>query len=222
MKNRTLKVSPLAVVLATALLVVASSVSANYFLGKSARTIDPHVMMEGESPAGEKAARDMDYRRRVVVTAMGGEVARTADRVAEAEALAVATSLYAATEQIKRRTPETVGDLLSGVSSQDLLPPGISLTRTEGALVSDHGSLFVRYRPVPLAIEVVALGREPKDGPAILVRVPDDNAKEGASLFLATRVSDVSIPQAFAPASAVIAEGWSPESFRGVNNSTFK
>ena len=47
-----------------------------------------------------------------------------------------------------------------------------------------HGSLFVRYRPAPLAIEVVALGREQRDGPAILVRVPDDNSKEGgASLF---------------------------------------
>jgi hypothetical protein len=152
-----------------------------------------------------------------VVTAIDGEASRTADRAGEAEAVALAVSLYAATEQIKGRTPRTADDLLAGVAAQNLLPPGLTITKAEGAIASDHGNLFVRYRPVPLAIEVLALGREPGDGPALLVRVPDDNTKDGgASLFMANRISDVNIPPAFAPNSEVISAGWSLEPLRSL------
>ena len=211
------KISPLTVVVVTAILVVVSSVVANHFLGKSTRTIDPRVTMETRSSAGEQALRESEARSKVIVTAIDGEVSRTADRVSEAKALAIATSLYAATEQIKGRTPRTADDLLAGVAAQNLLPPGLTIAKAEGAIVSDHGNLFVRYRPVPLGIEVLALGREARDGPALLVRVPDDNTKDGgASLFMATRISDVNIPPAFAPDSEVISAGWSLEPLRSL------
>src|SRR5215470_12790092 len=115
--------SPLSVVCLTAILVVASSAIANHFLGKSSRAIDPRVTMEGGRGVEEKESKDKESRRRVVVTAMDGEVARTADRAGEAQAVAIATSLYAASEQIKGRTPRTANDLLAGVVSQNLLPP---------------------------------------------------------------------------------------------------
>ncbi|HKQ05591.1 MAG TPA: hypothetical protein VJ464_10695 [Blastocatellia bacterium] len=217
MRSIIARISPLTVVCATAILVVASSAIANHFLGKRTRAIDPRVTMEGSRSAEEKESKDKEVRRRVVVTAMDGEVARTANRAGEAQAVAIATSLYAATEQIKGRTPRTVNDLLAGVVSQNLLPPGLALTQGEGAMASAHSNLFVRYRPVPLAIEVLALGREPRDGPALLVRVPDDNAKDGgASLFMATRIRDVNLPPAFAPASEVISAGWSLEPLRSL------
>jgi hypothetical protein len=215
MRKMIPRISPLTIVCATAVLVVASSAIANHFLGKSTRAIDPHVMVEAGRGTEEKASRDKELRRRVVITAMDGEVARMADRVGEAQALAIATSLYAAAEQIKGRTPRTADDLLAGVAAQNLLPPGLTLTQGEGTIASAHSNLFVRYRPMPLAIEVLALGREPSDGPALLVRVPDDNLKDGgASLFMATRIHDVNIPAAFAPASEVISAGWSLEAFR--------
>jgi hypothetical protein len=217
MRKISFKISPLTVVCATAILVVASSAIANHFLGKSSRAIDPRVTMEGGRSSDEAAAQGKDTSRRVVVTAIDGEVARTADRTSEAQALAIATSLYAASEQIKGRTPRTADDLLAGVASQNLLPPGLTLTQGEGALASAHSNLFVRYRPVPLAIEVLALGHEPRDGPALLVRVPDDHMKDGgASVFMATRIRDVNIPLAFAPASEVISAGWSPEPLRSL------
>ena len=217
MKRILAKISPLTVICATAILVVASSITANHFLGKRTRTIDPRVTMEGGRSAEEREAKDKESRQRVIVTAMDGEVARTADRASETQALAIATSLYAASEQIKGRTPRTANDLLAGVASQNLLPPGLTLTQGEGAIASVHSNLFVRYRPVPLAIEILALGREPRDGPALLVRVPDDNAKDGgASLFMATRIHDVTIPQAFAPASEIILAGWSLEPIRSL------
>jgi hypothetical protein len=212
MKSIIARISPLTVVCATAILVVASSAIANHFLSKSTRAIDPRVTMEGGRSDETKESKDKELRRRVVVTAMDGEVARTADRAGEAQALAIATSLYAATEQIKGRTPRTADDLLAGVAAQNLLPPGLTLTQGEGAMVSAQSNLFVRYRPVPLAIEVLALGREPRDGPALLVRLPDDSAKDGgASLFMATRIRDVNVPPAFSPAAEVISAGWSLE-----------
>lgn len=198
-------------------MVVASSVIANYFLGKQSRTIDPHVTMDGKNDSGKQLIKETEVRRKIIVAATDGEVARTADRVGEAEALALATSLYAATEQLKARTPRTADALLAGVVAESLLPPGLCLTDGEGALTSDHSSLFVRYRVAPLGVEVVSLGRELRDGPAILVRVPDENAKEGgACLFLANRLSDVSMPPAFTPTANIITAGWSPESFRSL------
>lgn len=195
----------------------------NIFLGNRSRVVDPRVT-ETERKSGQRLFNDEEVQRRVVVTATDGEVARTVNRLGEAEALAFASSLYAATEQIKGRTPRTANDLLAGVATQNLLPPGLSLTQTDGAVASSGGvTLYLRYRPKPLAIEVVAIAREQRDGPAILVRVPDENAKEGrASLFLATRLSDVSVPQAFAPATEVIAAGWSPEPLRPINASITK
>lgn len=211
------RISPPWVVCATALLVVASSAIANHFLGKSNRTIDPRVTTENGRATGGQALQETEARRTVVITAIDGEVSRTADRVGEAQALAMATSLYAATAQLKGRTPRTANDLLVGVAAERLLPPGISLTGTEGAIASAHGSLFVRYRAAPLGIEVVSLGREPRDGPAILVRVPDDNSKGGgASLFIANRLRSVSVPPAFASAASVISAGWTPQPLRPI------
>lgn len=221
MRNKSLKVSPIAVVCATALLVVAASLTSNYFFGNSTRVIDPRVEMEFDGYTEIKASGERTMRQRNVATVMEGEVAHTADRIGEAEALALAASLYAATEQIKGRTPKTANDLIAGVASQNILPPGLSPTRTEGALSSSGGTLYLRYRPKPLAVEVVAIARELRDGPAILVRIPDENAKDGgASLFLATRLSGVMVPHAFAPAAEVIAAGWSPEPLRAINNSS--
>lgn len=224
MSRGTLKVSPLAVVCATALLVIVASLTANYFLGKSTRVIDPKVEMETGSYAEIKASRDRSIHQRSVAAVMEGEVSHTVDRLGEAEALALVSSLYAATEQIKGRTPKTTNNLLIGVAAQNLLPPGLRLTETDGAVASiGGGTLYLRYRPKPLAVEVVAIAREQRDGPAILVRIPDENSREGgASLFMATRLSDVRVPQAFAPAAEVIAAGWSPEPLRPINAAVVK
>jgi hypothetical protein len=110
-----------------------------------------------------------------------------------------------------------VRDLLSGLAAQNLLPPGLALTQTEGTLASMYGSISVRYRPAPLGIEVVALGREPADGPALMVRVPDEAADKGeAKLYIANRLTGIGIPAPFAPVAEVIALGWSPEPLRAL------
>lgn len=210
------KVSPVVVAGLTAALVVIAPFAIRIALNARATTVDPRVTLDSARPL-TAAGLATGARAPGVVSVMDGEVSRTADRIGEATALALASSLYAATEQIKGRTPRTVRDLLSGLAARNLLPPGLAITQNEGTLTSTYGSISVRYRPAPLGIEVVALGREPADGPALMVRVPDEAAEKGeARLYIANRLMGVRIPAPFAPAAEVIALGWSPEPLRAL------
>src|SRR5512145_1597731 len=198
---------PLLIVAAAAFFIAATFVT-NYF---RLRAIDPRVTVE----FGEGASvKQTSYRQPVIATTIDGEVARTAERIGEATALALSASLYAASEQIKGRSPRAAQDLLAGIAARNLLPPGLALTQG-GSLASAYGSLLVRYRPAPLGIEVVSLGHRREDGPALIVRIPDELSDKGETkLFIAGSLSDVRIPAPFAPAAEVIALGWSPETLR--------
>jgi hypothetical protein len=187
--------------------VLAAAFAASHF---RSRTIDPRVTMEfGQvAPANQAPPRQI-----VIATTIDGEVARTAERIGEATAMALSASLYAASEQIKGRDTQ---DLLAWIAAKNLLPPGLSLTEG-GALLSAYGALSVRYRTAPLGVEVVSLGNRREDGPALIVRIPDELSDKGeAKLFIAGSLSDVRIPAPFAPAAEVIAMGWSPETLRSL------
>ena len=195
----------------TALLVVGLSLLSS--VARSVGVVDPHVWIEAV-PTEEKDV-ERRSRNRAVGAVMDGAVGRTAERLREAQAVATATSLYAITERGSGRPPRTVNDLLAGLYQKNLLPPGLTLGQQEGTLLSRYGTLFVRYRPAPLGIEVVALGREHADGPAMMVRVPDDReGEDGALVFTARQLEGVRVPQAFAPVAEVIARGWATEKFR--------
>jgi hypothetical protein len=203
---------PLRVMIAgsAGLFIVVAALIASYF---RLRAIDPRVTMEfGEGGRAKQASA----RQTVIATTIDGEVARTAERIGEATALALSASLYAASDQIKGRAPRGAPDLLAGIASQNLLPPGLAFTQG-GGLVSAHGSLLVRYRPALLCIEVVSIGHKKEDGPALIVRIPDGLSDKGQTkLFIAGSLSDVKIPAPFAPAAEVIALGWSPETLRSL------
>src|SRR5262245_1447925 len=96
------------VILATSL-VIGTSIAANYF---RLRAVDPRVTTEFNNRA---TANRVLPRQPAIPTMISGEVAHTSDRIGEATALALAATLYAASEQIKRRTPRGVRDLLAGV-----------------------------------------------------------------------------------------------------------
>jgi hypothetical protein len=178
-----------------------------------AKTVDPRVTMEFDQGSTVKKSSP---RQTVIATTIDGEVVRTAERIGEATALALSASLYAAGEQIKGRAPRGARDLLAGIAAQNLLPPGVTLTQG-CALVSAYGSLSVRYRPAPLGVEVVSVGHKREDGPALIVRIPDELSDKGETkLFIAHSLSDVRIPLPFAPAAEVIALGWSPENLRSL------
>jgi hypothetical protein len=181
--------------------------------------VDPHVSL-----AENQAQQIVERQRRQQVQAFGaayeGEVSRTEERIREATALATAASLFAATEALNKRTPPSVAAVLSGIDAAGLMPHGMQLIDGSGGVKSSRGQLFVRYRLEPLGIEVVSLGKERMDGPALLVRVPDNGysgtSEEGAGLYLATRLDEITVPAPFAQEAEVIALGFAPEPLRAV------
>jgi hypothetical protein len=202
---------PLLIAGMVASLVVAVSMIAYYF---RLRAVDPKVTMEFGYGS---IAKPTSTTQTTIATIIDGEVAHTADRIGEAAALTLSASLYATGEQLKGRTPRGARDLLAGIAAKNLLPPGLSFTKN-GGLVSAYSALSIRYRPAPLGIEVISIGHKIEDGPALIVRIPDELSDRGeARLFVAGSLSSVRIPAPFAPTAEVIALGWSPEDLRSLN-----
>jgi hypothetical protein len=178
--------------------------------------VDPRVSLT-ENQAQQIVQRQRQQQVQAFMAASEGEVSRTEERIREATALATAASLFGANESLDKRTPESVAALLSGVNAAGLLPPGMQLLDSSGRVSSARGQLFVRYRLEPLGIEVVSIGKELMDGPALLVRVPDDGmSDDGARLYLASRLDEITVPAAFATEAEVIALGFATEPLRAV------
>ncbi|MDQ3687558.1 MAG: hypothetical protein M3430_18435 [Acidobacteriota bacterium] len=213
-----------AMIVGTTMLVVAGgSIIAGF--GRHIGAIDPHVRIVADGAFESREERA--GVKPLTPSAMDGEVTRTTERLRELSAVTAGIALYSAGERLRCRTPGTVEGLLAGVAGEGLMPPGVTPgtqpgllavthTTTDGGSVA-HGYLFVRYRPRPFGIEVVSVGKETRDGPALMMRLPDDaGGDEGASYFAATRLEDVRIPAAFANESQVIAAGWKRERLRAV------
>ena len=189
--------------------------AAAFALSLRASSVDPRVTLEqGSGPSYKRSTADASSG---IATMIDGEVARTADRIGEATALALSAGLYAATEQLNRRAPRGVRDLMAGVALNGLTPPGLLASGSEGTFVSAHGSLSVRYRPAPLGVEIISIGIKPEYGPALIVRVPSTTSEEGeARLYIAGSLTGVTVPEPFATEAELIALGWSPERLRSL------
>ncbi len=176
--------------------------------------VDPHINL-AQDQVRQIVEKQRSQQARAFNAAADGEVSRTEERIREATALATAASLFAARESLNSHPPATVTDLLAGVRSAGLMPPSIQQLSGQGEATSSRGTLSLRYRPEPLGIEVISLGRERLDGPAILVRVPDSGSSDtGASLLLATRLDEITLPAPFLPAAQVVALGFAREPLR--------
>lgn len=146
-----------------------------------------------------------------------GEVARTEVRLREASAVALAASLAGLAAFADGRPVRDVKALLRGMVARGLLPPGVTVAGESTTLETDHSTLHLRFRPQPFAVEVLSLGRERGDGPALLVRVPDEahtSANAPTRYFSALTLSDVKIPAPFATPNAILALGWRADTFR--------
>lgn len=184
--------------------------------------VDPRITLP-PNQAQEILERQRRQRVQAFVSVSEGEVSRTEERIREATGLALAVSLFAATESLAHRIPASDLALVSGVEKAGLLPPGMRLIDNSvlinSVLVnSERGTLRVRYRPEPLCMEVVSIGRERTDGPALLLRVPSMIAGKGETrgvvLYISTRLDEITIPQPFASEAQIIALGFVPEPLR--------
>jgi hypothetical protein len=150
-----------------------------------------------------------------------GEVERTALRVREASALVVGLTLFAVNEGLQRRSLLRVEALTARFVSAGLLPPGITQDDNGGVLSSPHANIYVRYRPSPLAVEVVSLGREERDGTTMIARIVTGVEETlGASLLLARQSGNIPIPAPFTPNAQMVALNWSVEPLRERNFTT--
>ncbi len=181
--------------------------------------LDPRISIEeggaaGSAREGKRAKTDASSS-----PVFDGEVYRTESRLRETGALAIAASLYGVrTIAEQHRQVRTVNELLGGVATSGLLPPGLTLVPNESAVASPYGTLYVRFRPQPFAVEVLSMPRERTDGPALLLRVPDtdeaSHSRERVRYFQAMRLDGVRVPPPFALASEIQSLGWTDEKMR--------
>lgn len=203
--------SPSLVVVTTAVTIIASMMLLGWLSARSHRVkarveiADPVIDV---SPAASPASAD-------VSGLPDGEVARMAMRVREATGLLMGLTMLTVNEQMNNRSPAGVEALINLMAQRDLFPPGVNRADAQGVLSSDHATIYVRYRPAPLGLEVVSIGREQLDGLAVITRLTtggDDNS--GVLLFVARKIEGVKIPEPFAPLADIAAMNWSIELLR--------
>lgn len=152
-----------------------------------------------------------------------GELYRTSLRLQEASDLAIGSVLFAATQKnsgdasnlssFVETLPKSVDELLKGLASNHMLPPGVTLSG-DLVLSSDKSILALRYRPEPFGIEIVSMPREEGKGPGLIVRVTDDSS-EKVKYYESMTLTGIQVPEAFQPESKIISGGWMPKLLNG-------
>jgi hypothetical protein len=166
--------------------------------------VDPRVTIE-RSKSAEAGQVATLMHLQMAHQVMTGEVSTTAERLRDAAALATAASLLAVVEK-----PTSAPALLKKLTQQNLLPSEV-LPGDRGSFVSPYGSMLLHFRPAPLGIEVVSIGKNKRGGPALIVRVGDIPGAEGMRVWASTRLDEIHLPRPFADESEVIAAGWQAE-----------
>jgi hypothetical protein len=124
-------------------------------------------------------------------------------------------AVLSVSEQMNNRPVLSAQALVELMAQRNLLPPGLSKAQVKATLVSDRATIYVRYRPISPGVEVVSIGREKTDGPAVIVRlVTGDGGDDGAVMFVAKKIEGVATPRPFAPITEIAASGWSVEALR--------
>jgi hypothetical protein len=196
-KRRLLFIAPATLVL-TILLV-------NYLTPRNVPSVDPTVtIVRGHND-------DSSNQRSTQATQNlpdNGEVYRTAERLREASAVALAAGLYVAGEQVNRRYPQSADSVIAGLRSAGLLPPGITVDG-RAMLHSHFARVLLRFRSNPLAIETISVPNSREDGPGLMVRIPGSGPDgDRGSVFIADRLGDINPPSPFASITDCVRAGW--------------
>jgi hypothetical protein len=142
------------------------------------------------------------------------EVPRTAERLRDVTAVAIAGSTSVIEGSLRGRIPRDATELVAYIAQRQLIPAEW-LTSEPGMLQAPHSAIYLRYSPKELMVEVISLPHDRKDGPAILIRLPDsENTRVGARYFESIQLDGIVYPQPFAPIAEIIASGWQPRLFK--------
>jgi hypothetical protein len=190
--------------------VLLAAIGARHCSGRDLPSLEPTVALDrsqGSDSSNDKASSVSPS------LPVDGEVYRTADRLREASALALAAALYVANESTARGFSQSADALIAGVRSAGLLPPGITIDG-RAMLLSDRSKLLLRFRPNPFAIEVISFPHSREDGPPLMIRIPalgsDPNR---GSVFIADRLGQIDPPAPFAALVDCVRAGWIDQPF---------
>jgi hypothetical protein len=178
---------------------------ANFFAHRNVPSVDPTVTIV-------RGHNDDSFNQRSTQVVPNlpddGEVYRTAERLRQASAVALAAGLYVAGEQVNRRFPQSADSVIVGLRSAGLLPPGITVDG-RAMLLSPFSTELLRFRSDPLAIEVIDMPHSREDGPALMVRIPGSGPDgDRGSVFIADRLGEINPPSPFASISDCVRAGW--------------
>ena len=125
------------------------------------------------------------------------EVPRTAERLRDVTAVSVAASSYVVEGAMTGHTPRDANEILAGIARRQLIPQEW-LTNEPGVLRMPFGTVHLRYSPSSLTVEIVAVPNERRDGPAILIRIPDqENTGVGPRYFESMQLDGIVYPDPF-------------------------
>ena len=170
-------------------------------------TVDAHVTI-GDTGSGPSIAESRSSYRWP-----DSEVPRTAERLQNATAVAIAASTSVIEGSLRGKIPRDVQELITYIAQRQLIP-GEWQTAEPGVLQTPRGTIHLRYSPKDLMVEVISVPQDHKDGPAILIRLPDqENTSVGARYFESMQLDGIVYPPPFAPIAEIIASGWQPRLF---------
>jgi hypothetical protein len=142
------------------------------------------------------------------------EVPRTAERLRDLTAVAIAASSNIVDGAIRRQPPRDANDVLNRITQRQLIPLSW-LTQQPGILQTPHSTIHIRYAPQNVTLEIVSVPNERKDGPAMLIRIPDpENTGVGPRYFESMQLDGIVYPSPFAGIAQIIASGWQPRLFK--------
>lgn len=232
MKNPLKDLSPSAYVFLVTFFIVVVAGLARY---KAGHSFDPNVTFEDGSAQEETARRESGYKVKPSSLGQNDISVRYADRLRDASALTLGLSLYVLHERLaNNRAIPTASALMSEFGRSDLMPPRMSVLTPDrpleyGMVASPLGVYFVRYRPTPLTVEVLAAGaRGLSDGAIFMIRLPEaqpapvssdvqqQNIAGGYATVFVAPFANATVPVAFSSPQAFIAAGWSQEPLRTV------
>src|SRR5947207_5371782 len=141
------------------------------------------------------------------------EVPRTAERLRDVTAVSIAAASNIAEGAIRRQLPRDANDILDRIAQRRLIPAAW-LTQQPGILKTPQSTIHIRYAPQTVTLEIISVPNERKDGPAMLIRIPDpENTGVGPRYFESMQLDGIVYPSPFAPIAQIIAAGWPPRLF---------
>lgn len=171
-------------------------------------TVEAHVSIGDTGNGRPSQAASVNYRW------PNSEVPRTAERLRDITAVAIASMTYVIEGAIRGRPPRNAGEIVDGIVRRELIPREW-LTSQSGVLQMPNGTVHLRYSPTSLSVEVLSVPNDRADGPGLLIRLPDsENTTVGPRYFESMQLDGIVYPKPFAPLSEVISAGWQQRYFK--------